>query len=55
MTYEIFTIGYSIIQQSNTMEDAIAEYRKKYGNADLIAVIEHERGQEFLTNKTDTL
>ena len=49
-TYEIFTELYSKIIQAYSIFAAIREFKYDCSD-DIIAVIEQERGQEFLKNK----
>lgn len=52
-TYEIFTTQDSQIVQAKNMGSAIGKYGLTEGNLDkeVIAIIEHERGREFLQEK----
>ena len=49
-TYEIFTEGFSVVLQKTGMYDAIKHFGREYHYPEIIAIVEHERGQEFINS-----
>jgi len=52
-TYEIFTSKYSRIVQDKDISKAILKHTSVEEASDIIAIIELERGKEFLWGKED--
>lgn len=48
-TFEFFTADYSAIIQKESISVALDYFKDKYGHGDIIAIIEHDRGKEFLS------
>lgn len=47
-TYEFFSPEGSEIIQKESLTVALEYYKDKNGHSDIIAIIEHERGKEFI-------
>lgn len=48
ITYEFFTPEYSAIIQNENITQALVDFKFRYGHTDIIAIVELERGQEFI-------